>query len=238
MKESLSAEALVAENCRRVEESIAEACAKAGRAREEVTLLAVTKTVAPSLINAAIAEGIREIGENRVQEFLSKKDDLHLDGVKSHLIGHLQTNKINKIVGQVQMIQSVDSIKVAQGIGKESVKQGIVTDVLAEVNIGSELTKTGAAVDEFDRLIEEMASISGIHVCGMMAIPPILETEKEKRQIFSELYKLFIDIRSKNIDNIDMNVLSMGMSGDYLEAILEGSTMVRVGSALFGRRVY
>lgn len=217
---------------------MAEAALASGRRPEEVRLLGVTKTVPPDRINAALEAGVRGIGENRVQEFLGKREALRLDGVDVHLIGHLQTNKVPKIVGQVDMIESVDSVHLAKAISDASEKSGRITDVLAEVNIGREEAKSGVLSENLEELLAEIGGFSGIRVRGLMTVPPILETEAEKRAIFSRMYKLFIDIRAKNIDNVTMDVLSMGMSADYREAILEGATLVRVGSALFGRRVY
>lgn len=228
----------IAEHYARIRETMLKACADAGRPEDAVSLLAVTKTVEPARINRAIELGVTQIGENRVQEFLSKKDDLHLEGVGMHLIGHLQTNKVRQIVGLADMIESVDSLRIAQAVSDASQKLGRVTDVLVEVNIGREEAKYGVLPEELEPLLEKIASFSGIHVCGLMTVPPILQTESEKRRIFSQMRELFIDIRGKNIDNVDMGVLSMGMSSDYREAILEGATLVRVGSALFGRRTY
>lgn len=228
----------VRENLLAVRERMEAACAAAGRPADAVQLLAVTKTVEPCYINEAIACGVTQIGENRVQEYLAKRDFLHLDGVETHLIGHLQTNKVKAIVGAVDMIQSVDSLRLAQAIGAASLSCGKRTQVLIEVNIGREPQKSGVLPEELPQLLENMASLGGISVCGMMTVPPILHTEYEKRKIFSEMYQLFIDNSVKKIDNIDMHILSMGMSGDYYEAILEGATTVRIGSAIFGRRHY
>lgn len=228
----------LADNLQRVEDTIQTACAEAGRDRSSVTLLAVTKTVEPERINQAIAWGIRQIGENRVQEYKAKQPFLHLEGVACHLIGHLQTNKVRQIIGQVDMIQSVDSIHLAQEISRRSAEAGIVTPILVEVNIGGEEAKSGVAPEALEELLAAAAPLPGLHVRGLMTVPPILPTEKEKRAVFSKMYQLFVDIRDKNIDNIDMLELSMGMSGDYREAILEGATIVRVGSAIFGRRQY
>ena len=238
MTEKLYPDTEIAENLAYIREEMQAACLRANRAPDAVRLLAVTKTVEPQRINAAIRLGVRQIGENRVQEFLSKQDDLELTNTEVHLIGHLQTNKVRQIVGQVQMIESVDSLRLAQAIAKRSVELGIVTPVLVEVNIGGEEAKSGAAPEALEDLLGEIAPLSGIHVRGLMTVPPMLDTESKKRQIFSKMYRLFVDIGAKNIDNIDMQELSMGMSGDYREAILEGSTIVRVGSALFGRRQY
>lgn len=234
----MTGNSFVRDNLDRVQENIVNACIKAGRDTDEVELLAVTKTVAPELINQAIDWGVVAIGENRVQEFLGKKDALHLENVKAHLIGHLQTNKVKSIVGQVDMIQSVDSERLLTAISSDSEKKGIVTDILLEVNIGREPQKSGVLPEYLPELLEKAALCKGVFVRGLMTVPPILDTEAEKRKIFSEMYQLFIDNQAKKLDNISMNVLSMGMSGDYYEAILEGATTVRVGSAIFGRRQY
>lgn len=233
-----SIDAAVAANLQCIRERMENACLEAGRHPDEVTLLAVTKTVDAQRINAAIQHGVKEIGENRVQEFLGKRDDLNLANVQAHLIGHLQTNKVRQIVGKVQMIQSVDSFRLASAIDRCSRELGIVTPILVEVNIGGEEVKSGIDPNLLEELLTQIAPLDGIRVRGLMTVPPILHKEKEKREIFSKMYQLFVDIGEKNIDNIDMQILSMGMSGDYREAILEGSTMVRVGSALFGERQY
>ena len=223
---------------RTVEQNIAESCVKSTRSIDEVSLLAVTKTVDAERINQAITLGVKQIGENRVQEYLGKKNLLNLDTVQSHLIGHLQTNKVRQIVGQVDMIQSVDSERLANAISRVSVERGIVTPILIEVNIGGEEAKSGIAPDRLEELLENIHDLQGIKVRGLMTVPPILTKESEKRAIFSKMYQLFVDNRAKKLDNIDMQELSMGMSGDYVEAILEGSTIVRVGSAIFGARHY
>ena len=231
--------AFVRDNLERIEERIQAACAAAGRRREDVTLMAVTKTVEPARINAAIAAGVTHIGENRVQEFLEKRDDLHLDGVQAHLIGHLQTNKVRRIVGQVDMIQSVDSERLVTAVSDAAVRtERGYADILLEVNIGNEESKSGVPAERLEELLAYAAALPGLQVRGLMAIPPILETEAEKRAVFHQMYKLFVDIRGKNVDNITMEILSMGMSMDYVEAIREGSTMVRIGSAIFGKRDY
>lgn len=228
----------IRDNLERIRDRITDACIAAGRDPGEVTLLAVTKTVDAQRINAAIRHGVKEIGENRVQEFLGKRDTLDLTDVKAHLIGHLQTNKVRQIVGKVQMIQSVDSLRVAESIDRCSRELGIVTPVLVEVNIGGEEAKSGLSPENLEELLTQIAPLKGLEVHGLMTVPPILYTEGEKREIFSKMYQLFVDIGAKNIDNISMQILSMGMSDDYREAILEGSTMVRIGSALFGKRNY
>ncbi len=238
MTEKSSVKQQISDNLQYITDSMAQACLTAGRQVDSVRLLAVSKTVEAERINAALELGVDAIGENRVQEYLGKKEALHLDGVEAHLIGHLQTNKVRQIVGQVDMIQSVDSLRLAQAIAKRSVELGITTPILVEVNIGGEEAKSGIAPDQTEELLGQISEMKGIFVKGLMTVPPILTKECEKRRIFSKMYQLFIDIRTKNMDNIDMMELSMGMSGDFREAILEGSTMVRIGSSLFGQRNY
>lgn len=219
-----------------IRERIADAAVKSGRKPEDIKLMAVTKTVAPEYINHAINCGIDLIGENKVQEYLGKKP--FLLPCEAHLIGHLQTNKVRQIVGEVTMIQSVDSIKLANEIAKRSLSAGITTDILAEINVGGEESKSGIAWDAAEETLVQLAEIEGIKLRGLMAIPPVCENSDEARMFFSKMRRLFVDIRSKKLDNISMDILSMGMSSDYCEAILEGSTLVRVGSSIFGRRIY
>ncbi len=221
-----------------INEKIAEFAIKNGRQPEDVRLMAVTKTVDPIFINYAIDYGVRLIGENRVQEMLRKKPDLHLAGVDKHLIGHLQTNKAGQIVGEVDMIQSVDSLKIAKEIGKQSAKKGIITDVLLEINVGEEESKTGFSKSEFFENLYEISEISNIQVKGLMTVPPICENDVELRKFFENMFNIYVDIKAKKLDNITMDILSMGMSGDYEQAILCGSNLVRIGSSIFGPRIY
>ncbi len=228
----------IEENYKTIMNNISEAALKNGRNPSDVRFMAVTKTVEPLYINHALSLGIDLIGENRVQEFLGKREELNLNGVEKHLIGHLQTNKVRQIVGEVDMIDGVDSVKVAREIGKVSQKKGIITDVLVEVNIGGEESKFGLDPAELIETVCEISEIEGIKVEGLMAIPPICINEEENRKFFANMYTMFLDIKAKKLDNVNMNILSMGMSDDYAAAIAEGSNMVRVGSSLFGRRVY
>ena len=227
----------VSENIAIIEKNICDAVASVGKKREDVILLAATKTVSPEIINHAIRSGINYIGENRVQEFLSKENDL-LPDAHRHFIGHLQSNKAKEIVGRVEMIQSVHSLKLAQLIGKLSVEQGICTDILLEVNIGKEENKSGFIKEELDEIFPQIAAVEGINLKGLMTIPPICEKNTEIIPYFEEMYKLFIDNRAKKIDNVSMEYLSMGMSSDYAEAIKCGSNIVRIGTSLFGARNY
>lgn len=228
----------IGENIARIREEIRNAELRSGAKEGSVRLMAVTKTVAPELINRAIDCGIDLIGENKVQEFLLKRDSLHLDGVEKRLIGHLQTNKVKKIVGEVDLIESVDSVNLAREIGKRAEILGITQDVLIEVNVGGEESKTGLDKSKLTETVDEIAGIGGVKVRGLMTVAPICEQSGQVRKFFTEMYKLFIDIRSEKKDNIDMQILSMGMSGDYIDAILCGSNSVRVGSAIFGARHY
>ena len=225
-------------NLKTINEEIAEAALKSGRQPEDIDFMAVTKTVDEMYINHAISCGVKLIGENKVQEMLRKKPSLNLDGVKKNLIGHLQSNKASQIVGEVDMIESVDSLKIAREIGKQSLKKGIVTDVLLEVNIGREESKTGFMPETAPEIVYEISEIEGIKVCGLMTIPPICEKNADLCKFFENIYNMYVDIRAKKIDNVYMQILSMGMSGDYSQAILCGSNHVRIGSKIFGPRIY
>ena len=228
----------IEENLKYIRSDIAEAAVKSGRKPEDVMLMAVSKTVESKFINHAIDNGIKFIGENKVQEFLQKENDLNLKECKAHLIGHLQSNKVKKIAGRVETIQSVDSVSIAKEIGKRSSEIGFKTKILLEVNVGNEESKFGFSFDEVFEKACEISEINGISIDGLMCVAPIFEKEAEIRAVFSNMRRMFIDIRDKKMDNINMNVLSMGMSGDYKEAILEGANLVRVGSAIFGARIY
>ena len=225
-------------NYRVICENIAKAAQSVGKTADDITFLAATKTVDAPTINHAISLGLRYIGENRVQELLSKYEDYDLDHASLQFIGHLQTNKVRQIVGKVDLIQSVDSVKLAKEISRCSLKQGISTDILLEVNIGREENKSGVLPEALPELLDEIKDIPAIKVRGLMAIPPICENAQENCKFFDNMRHIFLDIGSKNIDNISMEVLSMGMSDDYAEAIRCGANMVRVGSALFGKRNY
>lgn len=228
----------VEENYKRIRDNVKECTVKAGRDENEVRLMCVTKTVEPVYINKALELGADLIGENRVQEYLGKRDELNLQGVERHLIGHLQTNKVKQIVGEVDMIESVSSLKLAKEIAKVSTSKGIVTNCLVEVNIGKEESKSGIYIEELNETLYQISEMEGIKVKGLMTIPPICEKDSEIRRYFALLAQSFIDIKDKKIDNIDMQILSMGMSGDYEAAIAEGSNIVRVGTAIFGARKY
>lgn len=240
MEKSLTEERflLLEDNLKIVQEEIAETAIKNGRNPDEIKLMAVTKTVCPELINHAIDCGVDLIGENKVQEVLLKKNELHLENCKLHLIGHLQSNKVKKIIGIADMIQSVDSFELASQISRRSEENGIVTDILLEVNIGEDDCKFGYSAQETEEALMKIAQLNGVRVKGMMTVAPNFKDSAKNQSVFANMHKLFIDIGAKKIDNIYMDILSMGMSGDFKEAIAEGSTLVRVGSAIFGDRKY
>ena len=221
-----------------INEKIAEAAMKAGKTREDITFLSATKTVEPEYINYAISLGLSYIGENKVQELLSKYDQYNLENCSLQFIGHLQSNKVRQIVGKVDLIQSIDSMKLAKEVSKCSLKNNITSDILVEVNIGKEENKSGVMPEMLEELVEEISTLPAVNVKGLMTIPPICEKKDEIRRYFEKMNRLFLDISSKKLDNVSMDILSMGMSGDYYEAILEGANMVRIGSALFGNRIY
>lgn len=228
----------VAQNVQKIAQDVREAALQAGRDPSEVQVMAVTKTVDPVLVNAAIGAGITLLGENKAQELCAKYDSYHKDGVQIHFIGHLQTNKVRQIVDKVSMVESVDSIKLAREIDRHCAAIGKVMDVLLEVNIGREENKTGIFPEFLPALLEEAGKLEHIRVRGLMTIPPMCETEEEVLQYFSQMRQLFIDIKQKKYDNISMEILSMGMSADYLAAVRCGSNIVRIGTAMFGQRNY
>lgn len=225
-------------NYKLINERIAEAAQKVSKSREDITFLAATKTVEPEVINHAISLGLDHIGENKVQELLSKYESYNLEKCSLQFIGHLQTNKVRQIVDKVDLIQSVDSVKLANEIAKHSLKHNKTTDILVEVNIGREENKSGVYPENLEELLCEISKIDGISVKGLMTIPPVCDNKHKISKYFNNMHNIFIDISSKKLDNISMTILSMGMSADYYEAILEGANMVRIGSSLFGARDY
>lgn len=225
------------ENYKRVKENIASSAEKSGRKPEDIILLAATKTVEADMINYAYSKGIDFIGENRVQEFLSKENQLDA-GIRRQFIGTLQTNKVRQIVGKVELIQSVDSLKLAKEISSQSVKRGIVTDILVEINIADENNKGGINEHALDDFLHEVSSLAGIKVRGLMTLGPANADEAKKIEYFYKMKKLFIDNSTKKVDNVYMDILSMGMSGDYSLAVECGANMIRLGTALFGQRNY
>lgn len=228
----------VRENIRTIIGNIGEACEKYG-SEKKTELMAVTKTVPPEVVNWVFSEGIRLLGENRVQEFLGKKDSYALkenDGISPevHFIGHLQTNKVKYIIDDIDMIQSVDSLKLAQEINRLALAHNKVMDILCEVNIGGEESKGGIAPEDTISLIEQLAPMEGIRVRGLMTIPPPVDSDI----YFGRMAELFNKIKDRNIEGASMEVLSMGMTHDYLNAVKYGSTIVRIGTGIFGRRDY
>lgn len=220
-----------------IEERIAAACRRAGRDRDEVTLIAVSKMNPAEAVVAAHECGIDTFGENKVQELCGKIEAIDVP-LKWHLIGHLQTNKVKYIAGKVAMIHSVDSLKLAEVIDKESEKAGVVTDILLEINIAGEESKYGIAPSETEALARSISPLKHVRICGLMTVAPETDEPENNRPYFRQMRELSVDIASKNIDNISMNVLSMGMTGDFEIAVEEGATHVRVGTGIFGARDY
>ena len=228
---------MVTENLKEVEKNIMEACKKSGRDRNEVTLIAVSKTKPISMIEEAYETGIREFGENKPQELRDKYQELPKD-IHWHMIGHLQRNKVKYVVGNASLIHSVESIRLAEAINQEAEKKDIVMPVLVEVNVAEEESKFGITVSDCKTFIREIAKLEHISVQGLMTIAPFVENAEDNRKYFAKLRELSVDIAAKNIDNVSMCNLSMGMTGDYQVAIEEGATMVRVGTGIFGHRNY
>ena len=224
-------------NIQAVRARIEAAAREAGRDPGEITLCAATKVQTSDTIRAAIAAGVAVCGENRVQEFTAHLADDAYAGAKVHFIGHLQRNKVKYIVGKVDLIESVDNRELLEMIDKRAEKVGVVQDILIEVNIGGEESKSGATPEEAERLASLAGSLSHVRLRGLMAIPPVSTGEGSNRKFFAAMHQLFVDLQGKKYDNEStMDILSMGMSKDYPDAILEGATLVRVGTALFGPR--
>ena len=228
---------MITENLEQVRKNIDEACRMAGRDPKEVTLIAVSKTKPVSMLKEAYDAGARCFGENKVQEIMDKHPQLPED-IQWHMIGHLQRNKVKYIVDKVSMIHSVDSLRLAQTIEQEAAKHNVCVPVLLEVNVAQEESKFGLKMDEVLPLIETIADFPHIKVQGLMTIAPYVENAEDNRDFFRQLKKLSVDIEAKNINNVSMSVLSMGMTGDYQVAVQEGATMVRVGMGIFGERNY
>ena len=228
---------MLTQNYDRVDAVISDACTKAGRNRDDVTLIAVSKTKPVSMLQEIYDHGCRHFGENKVQELVDKYEVLPKD-IKWHMIGHLQRNKVKYIVDKVALIHSVDSLRLAEEISKEALKKNVEVDILIEVNVAKEETKFGITTDETVELIKQIAVLPGIHIKGLMTIAPYVEDPTENQPYFAQLKQLSVDISAKNIDNVSMGVLSMGMTGDYAVAIAEGATLVRVGTGIFGERQY
>ena len=228
---------MIQENLLKVEKNIEQACQKANRDPSEVTLIAVSKTKPMEMIEEAYACGKREFGENKAQEMKQKYEVMPKD-IRWHFIGHLQTNKIKYLLGRTCLIHSVDSLHLAQAIEAECVKRDQVSHILVEVNVAQEASKFGLKTEETLSLIEQIAKLKHIHIDGLMTIAPFVEDPEQNRPIFQKLRELSVDIAKKNIDNVSMGILSMGMTNDYEIAVEEGATHVRVGTGIFGARDY
>lgn len=228
----------IAENVAAIRKRMDDAARKAGRDPKEIKLLAATKMNDAEAVRSAIAAGVDCCGENRVQELTRKLAENAYDGAPVHFIGHLQTNKVRQVVGKVDLIQSVDSRRLLEAINTEAAKQGIIQDILLEINIANEASKTGFSMEEIPSVLEELGNFTNIFGKGFLIIPPICSKTGENTKYFQKIMELCVDIRSKKYDNVAVDCISMGMSGDFEDAIACGSTMVRVGTAIFGARNY
>ena len=226
---------MIKENLDQVRETINAACIRAGRRPEEVTLIAVSKTKPVPMLEEAYAAGTRDFGENKVQEILAKKPELPQD-IRWHMIGHLQRNKVSQVIGNAVMIHSVDSLRLARLFEAEAAKKEVDVDILLEVNVAREESKYGFMLEEVEDAVMAIKDFPHVHIKGLMTIAPFVDNPEENRGIFKKLFEFAVDIGRKNIDNVTMDVLSMGMTGDYEVAVEEGATMVRVGTGIFGIR--
>lgn len=228
---------MLSENLQSVRNTIKETIELSGRNENDVTLIAVSKTKPIEMLKEVYDCGVRDFGENKVQEIIEKYPQMPQD-TKWHMIGHLQTNKVKYIIDKVCLIHSVDSIKLAEEISRQAVKASVIANILIEVNVAEEDSKFGVKTDEVENLIRKIAILPNVCIKGLMTVAPYVEDSNENRTVFCTLKQLSVDINSKNIDNVNMDCLSMGMSGDYSVAIEEGATYVRVGSSIFGAREY
>ena len=228
---------MLKENLANVEKNIEQACKNAGRSRDEVTLIAVSKTKPIEMLQEIYDENIRDFGENKVQELCSKMEQLPSD-IRWHMIGNLQRNKVKYIVGKVELIHSVDTYRLAEEINIQAKKQNVIVPILVEVNIAHEESKFGISAEDAILLVEDISKLENIRIKGLMTIAPYVENPEDNRLYFRKIKQLSVDITNKNIDNVSMEILSMGMTGDYMVAIEEGATMVRVGTGIFGERIY
>lgn len=228
---------MLAENYDRVQENITQACEAAGRDRSGAVLIAVSKTKPVPMLQEIYDHGCRDFGENKVQELVEKYEALPKD-IRWHMIGHLQRNKVKYIVDKVYMIHSVDSLRLAEEISKEAVKKNVTVKILIEVNVAQEESKFGAAPQEAAALAQSISKLPNLSVQGLMTIAPYVENAEDNRVYFQKLKELSVDIMHKNIDNVSMSTLSMGMTGDYMVATQEGATYLRVGTGIFGERDY
>lgn len=228
---------MLKDNLKEVEKNILEACKRSNRNREDVTLIAVSKTKPVSMLQEIYDEDIRDFGENKVQELCMKYEELPKD-IRWHMIGHLQRNKVKQVVDKACLIHSVDSYRLAEEINIQAKKKNIIVPILIEVNIAGEESKFGINKEDTIQLVEEIAELENVRIKGLMTIAPFVENPEDNRQYFRDIKQLSVDIAAKNIDNVTMNALSMGMTGDYTVAIEEGATLVRVGTGIFGARNY
>ena len=226
---------MIKEQLEEVRERVNAACLRAGRDPKSVTLIAVSKTKPAQAVQEAYEAGARDFGENKVQEILQKQPALPQD-IRWHMIGHLQRNKVHQVIGKAVLIHAVDSLRLAEQIEQEASKRNLDVDVLLEINVAKEESKYGFFLEDAEEAIRQISSLPHVHIKGLMTIAPFVENPEENRGIFQKLYQFSVDINDKNIDNVTMGVLSMGMSGDFEVAIEEGATMVRVGTSIFGAR--
>lgn len=228
---------MLRDNLKKVEENIQAACDRSGRNRDEITLIAVSKTKPVEMLQEIYNENIRDFGENKVQELCDKIEKMPSD-IKWHMIGHLQRNKVKYIVGKVALIHSVDSYRLAEEISIQAKKHNTIVPILVEVNIAHEESKFGISEEDAILLVKEISELENIRIMGLMTIAPYVENPEDNRMYFRKIKELSVDINSKNIDNVSMEIISMGMTGDYEVAIEEGATMIRVGTGIFGARNY
>ena len=226
---------MIKENLEEVREKIRQACQRSGRREEDVTLISVSKTKPVEMLKEAYEAGSRDFGENRVQEIMEKYGQMPED-VRWHMIGHLQKNKVRQVIDKAVLIHSVDTVELAEQIEKDAAKRDLTVDILLEVNVAEEESKFGFRTEEVEAAVMKIKEFPHVHIKGLMTIAPFVSNSEDNREVFKKLYQLYVDIRSKNIDNVNMSVLSMGMTGDYEVAIEEGATMIRVGTGIFGAR--
>lgn len=228
---------MIREHLTQTRQNIDKACRRAERSAEEVELIAVSKTKPVLMLQEAYEAGVRDFGENKVQELVDKYEALPKD-IRGHMIGHLQRNKVKYLIGKVYLIHSVDSLRLAQEIQKEAEKKQTEVNILVEVNVAGEESKFGSSREETLQLVKDIALLPSVHIQGLMTVAPYVEEPEANRMIFANLRQLAVDIKQENIDNVNMHVLSMGMTGDYQVAVEEGATYVRVGTGIFGNRSY
>lgn len=226
---------MIKENLEEVREKIRQACQRSGRREEDVTLISVSKTKPVEMLKEAYEAGSRDFGENRVQEIMEKYGQMPED-VRWHMIGHLQKNKVRQVIDKAVLIHSVDTVELAEQIEKDAAKRDLTVDILLEVNVAEEESKFGFRTEEVEAAVTKIKEFPHVHIKGLMTIAPFVSNSEDNREVFKKLYQLYVDIRSKNIDNVNMSVLSMGMTGDYEVAVEEGATMIRVGTGIFGAR--